>query len=384
MADRALAAMAASPLRDAGRGRVLPLRHAARLVGAALRADADRQRPAARRRARRRTTPTSPRGVAGFLRDVLQRPAGGFGAAQDSESWIDGARSEGGYYATGCRGPPRPRAAGRRRQGRHRLERPRHRRARPRGRPARRPGADRGGALGGRRRARRQRRSRRAARARVARRDRRRARRRRSPTTASSRPGSPRSPSRPGEAAYAVRARELVDACVGRRTGAIARARRRGPGARRAGRRCSGCRIRRRRAVGPRRAGRSRRDAVDAGRGRRAPRPRGADRRRARAQTLCASLSRTARCSASPRCWRCRRGSSSSSRPTRRPARGGGPRHPRRRRRDGHRRAGVARGRRAGFSLFADKSLRDGVATAYDCRDFACRLPVTDPADLAR
>ena len=36
----------------------------------------------------------------------------------------------------------------------------------------------------------------------------------------------------------------------------------------------------------------------------------------------------------------------------------------------------------AGFSLFSDKSLRDGVATAYDCRDFACRLPTTDPADL--
>jgi uncharacterized protein YyaL (SSP411 family) len=39
------------------------------------------------------------RGVARFLMDVLQQPNGGFGAAQDSESWIDGARSEGGYYA---------------------------------------------------------------------------------------------------------------------------------------------------------------------------------------------------------------------------------------------------------------------------------------------
>ena len=39
------------------------------------------------------------RGIAAFLRDVLQQPAGGFGAAQDSESWIDGSRSEGGYYA---------------------------------------------------------------------------------------------------------------------------------------------------------------------------------------------------------------------------------------------------------------------------------------------
>ena len=38
------------------------------------------------------------RGVAGFLIDVLQQPTGGFGAAQDSESWIEGSRSEGGYY----------------------------------------------------------------------------------------------------------------------------------------------------------------------------------------------------------------------------------------------------------------------------------------------
>jgi hypothetical protein len=38
-------------------------------------------------------------GVAGFLTGVLQQPGGGFGAAQDSESWIEGERSEGGYYA---------------------------------------------------------------------------------------------------------------------------------------------------------------------------------------------------------------------------------------------------------------------------------------------
>ncbi len=38
------------------------------------------------------------RGVATFLTRVLQQPGGGFGAAQDSESWIDGRRSEGGYY----------------------------------------------------------------------------------------------------------------------------------------------------------------------------------------------------------------------------------------------------------------------------------------------
>ncbi|MFF2372601.1 thioredoxin domain-containing protein [Agromyces sp. NPDC058110] len=38
-------------------------------------------------------------GVAAFLRGVLQLPSGGFASAQDSESLVDGARSEGGYYA---------------------------------------------------------------------------------------------------------------------------------------------------------------------------------------------------------------------------------------------------------------------------------------------
>lgn len=39
------------------------------------------------------------RAVAGFLLDVLRLPGGAFASAQDSESLIDGARSEGGYYA---------------------------------------------------------------------------------------------------------------------------------------------------------------------------------------------------------------------------------------------------------------------------------------------
>jgi uncharacterized protein YyaL (SSP411 family) len=37
-------------------------------------------------------------GIAGFLRTVLRRPSGGFGSAQDSESPIDGRSCEGGYY----------------------------------------------------------------------------------------------------------------------------------------------------------------------------------------------------------------------------------------------------------------------------------------------
>jgi uncharacterized protein YyaL (SSP411 family) len=41
---------------------------------------------------------TTARGIAAFLLASLRRDGGGFGAAQDSESWIDGERSEGGYY----------------------------------------------------------------------------------------------------------------------------------------------------------------------------------------------------------------------------------------------------------------------------------------------
>ncbi|MCD2442864.1 DUF255 domain-containing protein [Agromyces sp. SYSU K20354] len=38
------------------------------------------------------------RGIIRFLADTMQLPAGGFASAQDSESIIDGARNEGGYY----------------------------------------------------------------------------------------------------------------------------------------------------------------------------------------------------------------------------------------------------------------------------------------------
>lgn len=98
VADRALAAMASSELRDPVEGGFFRyatrrdwsvphyermLTDNAQLLDVALDAgDA-----------------ASARGVAAFLLDVLQQPSGGFGAAQDSESWIDGARSEGGYYA---------------------------------------------------------------------------------------------------------------------------------------------------------------------------------------------------------------------------------------------------------------------------------------------
>ncbi|MCW4386379.1 DUF255 domain-containing protein [Salinibacterium sp. SYSU T00001] len=37
-------------------------------------------------------------GIVGFLTSVMQLPSGGFASAQDSESVIDGQRSEGGYY----------------------------------------------------------------------------------------------------------------------------------------------------------------------------------------------------------------------------------------------------------------------------------------------
>jgi uncharacterized protein YyaL (SSP411 family) len=97
VADRALSAMAASALRDDVEGGffryatrpdwTVPhyermLTDNAQLLDVARDAGAD----------------DVARGVAGFLLDVLQQPGGGFGAAQDSESWIDGERSEGGYY----------------------------------------------------------------------------------------------------------------------------------------------------------------------------------------------------------------------------------------------------------------------------------------------
>lgn len=103
VADRALAAMTASELRDLVEGGffryatrsdwTVPhyermLTDNAQLLEVALDAGDDE----------------TARGVAGFLIGVLQQPSGGFGAAQDSESWIDGTRSEGGYYARDASG----------------------------------------------------------------------------------------------------------------------------------------------------------------------------------------------------------------------------------------------------------------------------------------
>lgn len=95
-ADRALAAMAASALHDADGGffryatqRDWTVPHYERMLTdnaqlLAIALDAGDEATA--------------RGVADFLLRTLGREGGGFGAAQDSESWIDGARSEGGYY----------------------------------------------------------------------------------------------------------------------------------------------------------------------------------------------------------------------------------------------------------------------------------------------
>lgn len=47
------------------------------------------------------------RDAARFLIEVLQQPTGGFAAAQDSESIIDGERNEGGYYARDAAGRAR-------------------------------------------------------------------------------------------------------------------------------------------------------------------------------------------------------------------------------------------------------------------------------------
>ncbi|MCU1513707.1 MAG: hypothetical protein JWO10_797, partial [Microbacteriaceae bacterium] len=50
------------------------------------------------------SSPATADGIAGFLLDVLRVKSGGFASAQDSESVIDGERVEGGYYALDAEG----------------------------------------------------------------------------------------------------------------------------------------------------------------------------------------------------------------------------------------------------------------------------------------
>ena len=328
-----------------------------------------------------------PRASPRFLLDVLQQPGGGFGAAQDSESWIDGARSEGGYYARDAAARADLEPPGRRRQGRHRAGTG-SRSARSRA-PARASTSPRGS----RRRAGPPTRcsapnvaTGRRARARIARRDPLDALRRRSPTTASSRPVSSRSRSATGEVAYAERARDLVARVRRRRT-----ARSRAPGggdpvlaaqgigapdAASDGDEPSGLAALAEAAVG----------AVAARRGRRAPRrsPSGSSPRTRPPRSR--SRSRTARCCASPPSSRSRRGSSWSSAddPAAPLVRG----RARASRRDvlaivtpAQAAAWAARGLRAVRGQDAARTARP---TAYDCRDFACRLPVTDAAGARR
>ena len=95
-AVRALTAMAGSDLRDADGGffryatrRDWTVPHYERML-----TDNAQLLDVARDASDERTV----RGIAAFLIDVLRRDGGGFGAAQDSESMIDGARNEGGYY----------------------------------------------------------------------------------------------------------------------------------------------------------------------------------------------------------------------------------------------------------------------------------------------
>jgi len=112
VADRALAAMAGSELRDRVEGGFF--RYATRPDWTVPHYERMLTDNAQLLDVAMDATPTQrgvARGVAAFLRDVLQQPGGGFGAAQDSESWIDGSRSEGGYYgrdAAGRAGLERP------------------------------------------------------------------------------------------------------------------------------------------------------------------------------------------------------------------------------------------------------------------------------------
>lgn len=111
-AARLLDTMAASPLRDPVEGgffryavqRDWSKPHFERMLS-------DNAQLLARYTARGPLAAGTVAGLAGFLLGVLRLPSGAFASAQDSESPIDGVRSEGGYYALDAAGrafQPRP------------------------------------------------------------------------------------------------------------------------------------------------------------------------------------------------------------------------------------------------------------------------------------
>ncbi|PPF78745.1 thioredoxin domain-containing protein [Subtercola sp. Z020] len=106
VADRALQAMAASDLRDPVEGGFF--RYATRqdwsdphyermLYDNALLLDA--YTTAAERHPGAEWARSTAEGIASYLVEQMQQPAGGFASAQDSESTVAGERTEGGYYA---------------------------------------------------------------------------------------------------------------------------------------------------------------------------------------------------------------------------------------------------------------------------------------------
>ncbi|ARC56115.1 hypothetical protein AS850_03375 [Frondihabitans sp. 762G35] len=107
LADRTLLALAASPLRDPVEGgffrysvrRDWSEPHYERMLYDNAQLLTAFSRLGAVAPAHRAEASGIAAGVADFLLQVLRRPEGGFGSAQDSESTVAGGRTEGGYYA---------------------------------------------------------------------------------------------------------------------------------------------------------------------------------------------------------------------------------------------------------------------------------------------